>query len=106
MAKAKKVEKKTAKERNSVDINIWQEINNNNGMVTEVLYVREQGCLVRDTHTKSGNVTSSWIPNVKPKKKGVNYVLVQDTPEQRAIRTAKRAEKKAAGGTKKKTSKK
>lgn len=100
-----KAEKKkiSAKERNSVIKNNYQTINEMDGVKTEVLHIREQGCIVRET-SKVG-VSSIFVPNVKPKKKGVNYVLIQDTPEQREKKKAQREAKKAAGGTKKKTKK-
>jgi len=101
MAKAKKKTKITSKERNSVMINNYKLINDFDGVKTHAMHVREQGCQIRET-SKNG-VSSNFIPNVKVKKKGVNYVLIQDTPEQRATKKAKRDEKKKAAGKKKKS---
>jgi len=93
--------KKTAKERNSEHRDNYQTINDVNGVETQVLHIREQGCIVREV-TKQGNVSSIFVPNVKPKKKGVNYTLIQDTPEQRAKKAQQRATKKASGKVSKK----
>lgn len=105
--KDKKSSKERAEERkakNNEVINNYKLINDIDGVKTEVLQIRELGCIVRET-SKNG-ISSVFVPDVKTKKKGVNQVLVKDTAEMRAKKKAKRDEAKAKKAKSSKKSKK
>ena len=110
--KAKK-EKKSSKERAAErkakinqPINNYRVLNDFDGVVTEALQVNTLGVLVRERDTKTGNIASTFIKDVKMKKKGINQVLVKETQEMRAEKKAKRDKKKAEKAENSKKSKK
>lgn len=88
------------KARNAELQNNYQVINNFDGVVTEALTIRNHGVVLRET-SKTG-ISSVFIPDVKIKKKGVNFNLVKDTEEMREAKAEKRKEAKAKKTTKKK----
>lgn len=91
--------KKKAKKNDEVKNN-YQVINEFDGVTTEVMHIRNHGVIVRE-RTTEGNVSSVFVPDAKPKKKGVNYSIVKDTEEMRNAKAEKRAAAKAKKGGKK-----
>lgn len=106
MAKKEKAADKAAakKAKSTIVQNNYQIINDFDGVVTSVQYIRNHGCIVREVTKNS--VTATFVPDVKPKKKGVNYTLVKDTEEMRNVKAEKRREAKAKGEPKGKKTKK
>lgn len=99
MAKAKKgkssADKAAArKAKNETLQNNYHQINNFDGIITEAMTIRNHGVLIRERSGKTVGA-STFIPDVKVKKKGVNYTLVKDTEEMRAVKAEKRAANKA-----------
>lgn len=92
-----KAEAKKAKQKEVQ--NSYQLINDFDGVKTEAMAVRNHGVLVRETSTSG--ICTTFIPDTKVKKKGVNYSLVKDTEEMRETKAAKRAEKKSSKKSKK-----
>lgn len=103
MAKKEKKDSKAKSEarkaKNQEVQNNYQLINDMDGVKTEALAIRNYGVLVRETSTNG--VCSTFIPDTKVKKKGVNYTLVKDTQEMRDSKAAKRAENKKKKAKKK-----
>lgn len=95
--KVKKDSKQKAAERkakNSKAINNYELINDFDGVRTEVLKIRNHGCIVRET-TEQGHVSSIFVADIKTKKKGVNQVLVMETQEIRDAKKEKRDARKS-----------
>lgn len=106
MAKEKKSSKEKAearKAKNQEVQNNWQLINDMDGIKTEGMFIRNHGVVLRES-SKTG-MCSTFIPETKIKKRGVNYFLVKDTEEMRESKAEKRKankEKKGAKGKAKK----
>lgn len=62
--------------------NNFVEVNNFDGVVTHAMHIRGVGSIIRDTHIKSGSVTSVFVPMVKIKtKKDYKYMIIDKGPK-------------------------
>lgn len=82
MTKAKK-SAKTEKDAGETSVkNNYTQINDFDGIVTHGMHIRNIGVVVRETNTKTGSVSSVFIPGVKIKtKKDWKYVIIDKGPK-------------------------
>lgn len=102
MAKAK-VKKERVKKDSFLKDNYVQ-INDYNGVITEAMHIRTQGCLVRERNTDGTVISSVYVPGVKIKtKKDLKYLIVDKilTEEEKAAKKSKRDAAKAKKAKKK-----
>lgn len=90
--------KKPVKAADVVVRNNYELVNNFDGVITEVMQIRDYGCIVRERDLKSGSISSIFIPGIKKKSKGDWKRLIKNKPltdEQKKVRAEKRLAKKA-----------
>lgn len=79
-----KKERKTREKKDSYLKDNYVQINDFNGIITEVMHIKTIGAIVRERNTKTGHVSSVFVPGVKPKtKKDYRYLVVDKGPKQK-----------------------
>jgi len=83
-APAKAKSKKVREKKDSYLKDNYVQINDENGIITEVMHVRGIGCIVRERSSTLNSMTSTFIPGVKVKtKKDWKYLIIDNGPKKK-----------------------